>query len=84
MEEIVANGDIPPDEVHVPGVYVQAIVDQPQYEKRIERRTLASSSESLQSVDRQREKIVRRAARELTDGMSVNLGIGSRFYFTDR
>jgi len=40
VEELVELGDLPPDEVHTPGVYVDAIFQGPNYEKRIERRTV--------------------------------------------
>ncbi|MDP2311186.1 MAG: CoA transferase subunit A [Pseudomonadota bacterium] len=39
VEELVEPGDIDPDEVHVPGIYVQRVVVGERYEKRIERRT---------------------------------------------
>ena len=39
-EEIVALGELEPDEIHTPGVYVQRIIKGPSYEKRIERRTV--------------------------------------------
>jgi 3-oxoacid CoA-transferase subunit A len=40
VEELVAPGDIDPDHVRTPGIYVQHIVQGETYEKRIERRTL--------------------------------------------
>jgi 3-oxoacid CoA-transferase subunit A len=40
VEELVELGDIPPDEVHTPGIFVDAIFQGVQYEKPIERRTL--------------------------------------------
>ena len=36
VEEIVECGEIGPDEVHVPGVYIQRVVRGDAYEKRIE------------------------------------------------
>jgi 3-oxoacid CoA-transferase len=36
VEEIVPIGSIPPDEVHVPGIFVDRIVKGDKYEKRIE------------------------------------------------
>ncbi len=41
-ELIVAAGELDPDQVHTPGIYVQRIVCNPSPEKRIERRTLRS------------------------------------------
>ena len=39
VEELVDLGSLDPDNVHTPGLYVNAIFQGPQYEKRIERRT---------------------------------------------
>ena len=40
VERIVANGEIAPDDVHLPGIYVHRIVHNPMPEKRIEKRTI--------------------------------------------
>jgi len=41
VEELVEPGDLHPDEIHLPGIYVQRVVDVgPDVEKRIERRTV--------------------------------------------
>lgn len=40
VEEIVDFGEIDPDHVHTPGVFVQKIIKGPKYEKRIENRTV--------------------------------------------
>ena len=40
VEEIVENGDIEPDAVHLPGIYVHRIVLNARPEKRIEKRTI--------------------------------------------
>lgn len=39
VEELVEIGDLDPDQVHLPGVYVQRIFKTPGLEKRIEQRT---------------------------------------------
>lgn len=39
VEEVVALGDIAPDDVHLPGIYVHRIVHNANPEKRIEKRT---------------------------------------------
>jgi 3-oxoacid CoA-transferase subunit A len=39
VERIVATGEIAPDDVHLPGIYVHRIVVNPTPEKRIEKRT---------------------------------------------
>jgi 3-oxoacid CoA-transferase subunit A len=41
VEHLVAPGDIEPDLVHTPGIYVKRILQGPHYEKRIEKRTVA-------------------------------------------
>src|SRR5947208_16766892 len=38
LENLVEVGDIPPDSVHTPGIYVKRIMQGEQYERRIERR----------------------------------------------
>jgi 3-oxoacid CoA-transferase subunit A len=40
VEELVELGGIPPDQVHTPGIYVDAIFQGAHYEKRIEKRTV--------------------------------------------
>jgi 3-oxoacid CoA-transferase subunit A len=40
VEELVELGSLDPDNVHTPGLYVNAIFQGPKYEKRIERRTI--------------------------------------------
>jgi 3-oxoacid CoA-transferase subunit A len=40
VEHIVEVGEIPPDQVHTPGIYVDAIFEGHHYEKRIEKRTV--------------------------------------------
>merc|ERR1711973_211435 len=82
VEEIVENGELLPEDIHIPSVYVQKVVLGAKYEKRIEKVTLTKP----QSADKpaaapspaamMRERIVRRAALEFKDGMFANLGIG--------
>jgi len=40
VEELVKPGELDPDQVHVPGIYVHRIFQGKSYEKRIERRTV--------------------------------------------
>ena len=39
VEKIVELGEIAPDDIHLPGIYVHRIVHNPHPEKRIEKRT---------------------------------------------
>lgn len=45
VEELVEIGELHPDEVHLPGIYVQRIVHGKVYEKRIERLTVREETE---------------------------------------
>jgi 3-oxoacid CoA-transferase len=74
VEEIVPAGGLDPDAVVTPGLFVRRLVKGERYEKRIEKRTLRGQ-EGVET-DPKRERIVRRAAREMRDGDYVNLGIG--------
>ena len=40
IEHLVEPGEIDPDHIHTPGIFVQRLVHQPPYEKRIEQRTV--------------------------------------------
>jgi 3-oxoacid CoA-transferase subunit A len=40
VEELVELGQLDPDQVHTPGIFIDAIFKGPKYEKRIERRTV--------------------------------------------
>jgi 3-oxoacid CoA-transferase len=74
VEELVPAGGIDPDSVTTPGIFVERLFQGAGYEKRIEKRTLRG--EGGVEADPRRERIVRRAAKEMKDGYYVNLGIG--------
>mgnify|MGYP001061477442 FL=1 len=85
VEEIVEAGTFRAEDIHLPGIFVDRIIVNPNPEKRIERVTTrkktATTGDGLpHPVDLSklstRERIVRRAALELQEGMYVNLGIG--------
>lgn len=46
VEELVPAGTLDPDEIHLPGIYVQRIIKGENYEKWIEQRTVRSREES--------------------------------------
>jgi 3-oxoacid CoA-transferase len=74
VEELVEVGTLGPDDIHLPGVYVDRILQGPSYEKRIEFRTIAGANTGKESPIR--IAMAKRAAKELRDGFYVNLGIG--------
>jgi 3-oxoacid CoA-transferase subunit A len=45
VEELVEAGELHPNEIHVPGIYVHRIVQGKDYEKRIEQRTVRKKGE---------------------------------------
>lgn len=81
VEEIVEAGELDPDQIHLPAVYVNRIVKATTNEKKIENRLIHQEGQEVVIPGKGearvgRERIVRRAAKELRDGMYVNLGIG--------
>ncbi|KAJ2895306.1 coenzyme A transferase [Zalerion maritima] len=82
-ENIVEPGEIKPEEVHVPGIYVTKVI-QSTSPKGIEKFTWSKEpgEEDIKAAlgkgdtAAKRERIVRRAAKEFKNGMYANLGIG--------
>lgn len=82
-ENIVETGEIDPMEVDLPGIFVDRIVPATA-EKQIEFMKLreedkgvnGSSAEKKSDAVLRRERIARRAAKELKHGFYVNLGVG--------
>lgn len=79
-ENIVPVGAIGPDEVDLPGIFIDRIVPATE-EKHIEIRKTRSAQPKADDAAKpesliRRERIARRAAKELKDGYYVNLGVG--------
>jgi 3-oxoacid CoA-transferase len=75
VEELVEVGDLDPEEIDTPGIYVDRIIQGKDYEKRIEFRTVSGASVAKKD-NPIRDLLAKRASQELRDGYYVNLGIG--------
>jgi 3-oxoacid CoA-transferase len=86
VEELVPLGLLNPNDIHVPGIYVQRIFQGSNYEKRIEQRTISKNRTTGEAENIVQQKgfsfgldknqIAQRISQELKDGYYVNLGIG--------
>jgi len=86
VEELVESGELNPNDIHVPGIYVQRIFKGNNYEKRIEQKTISLPKEDTvknTTIEKtahngplDKNLIAKRIAQEVKDGYYVNLGIG--------
>lgn len=80
-ENIVPIGSIDPNDVDLPGIFVDRIVpatDEKHIEiKKLRENETGDATESTKTAAQiQRERIGRRASKELKQGYYVNLGVG--------
>jgi len=73
--------EIPPDQVHYPGCFVDRVYKSPKIYHKIERLKYSDVAPAPKkgkdnSKDIKRQRIATRAVKELNDGMYCNLGIG--------
>ena len=81
VEHLVEPGEIDPDHIITPGIFVQRIVHVPNAEKRIEQRTVRKRTRRAREGERltcpgPAIRWPNAPRKELRDGFYVNLGIG--------
>lgn len=77
-DEIVPIGALNPDDIDIPGIYIDRIVPATA-KKEIEIRKIATKEDAgvdTSPAQARRNRIAKRAAKELKDGYYVNLGVG--------
>ena len=67
VEEVVETGDMVPDEVHLPGIYVHRIVHNPHPEKRIEKRTVSEAPVDATAAKIEAQAAIAHAAADTAD-----------------
>ena len=77
-EEIVEVGELKPEEINLPALYVNRVFKGRKFEHKVEvlktREENQGDDKDLKEPEDARERIALRAAKEFKDGMQVNLG----------
>lgn len=77
VEEIVETGELDPETIHTPGIYVDRIIQGTNYEKPIKWRTVRGQEhEVVKGFSPRREWMAKAAVKHLGDARYVNLGLG--------
>ena len=76
VDEVVEIGELDPDHVHTPGIFVDYIVRTGDPNKPIEFLVLNDGAELKFEGSSARAIIAKRAAQEVQSGMTINMGIG--------
>ena len=72
VERLVEVGEIAPDDVHLPGIYVHRIVVNPTPEKRIEKRTLSAAAPvDVAAAKEEAQAVIAQAAAVSADEVAV-------------
>lgn len=84
-EKIVEVGELHPDDIHLPGVYVNRVIQGEDYSGKIEVLKYRKDDDSAKSGGAKdktnknmdaRDMIASRAAKECVEGLNINLGVG--------
>jgi 3-oxoacid CoA-transferase len=80
-QEIVEPGDLEPDEIHVPGVFVDVLVHVPRDQElpppqRPPSRNMRAAASTEERIGFSRDQIGENVARDIGEGWFVNLGTG--------
>ena len=79
VERIVETGEIAPDDVHLPGIYVHRIVVNPTPEKRIEKRTLSAAAPvDVAAAKVEAQAVIAQAAASTSDVPKVDVPAAQR------